>query len=247
MLHAQLTLYYGFNERLGLGVGFDQRKYFGGAMDNLIESVHDFLDVHQNGRAEAHHNQSQIILFDEHGNTIFKARNLNRLDNNGVNLIAQYIPTLECRQWPTIGIFGVLRYGLDNPSGEDNHEPLDWSLGIGLSKRLTHRWYSYLHAGYTNYGQTRLLNVEFEEDAVFATLSLAWASKPNFSWLAQYSFHEGVLKHFDELSDPSHELGLGFKWELSEGKVVEFALVENIINYDNSPDFGFHLGYSHRF
>ncbi|MBW2608155.1 MAG: DUF3187 family protein [Deltaproteobacteria bacterium] len=38
-----------------------------------------------------------------------------------------------------------------------------------------------------------------------------------------------------------------FKWQLSSGSIVEFALIENVITFDNSPDFGLHLALFHPF
>ncbi|MDY7039178.1 MAG: DUF3187 family protein, partial [Thermodesulfobacteriota bacterium] len=37
------------------------------------------------------------------------------------------------------------------------------------------------------------------------------------------------------------------KWTLSNGNTVEFALLEDVITWDNSPDFGVHLAYSNYF
>jgi len=40
---------------------------------------------------------------------------------------------------------------------------------------------------------------------------------------------------------------LGWKWEVKTKVVLEFALIENIIVFDNSPDFGIHAGITSRF
>jgi hypothetical protein len=58
---------------------------------------------------------------------------------------------------------------------------------------------------------------------------------------------EDVVRHFGSLSEPSNEIALGCKWQVINGGVVGFALLENIINNDNSPDFGIHLSYSYDF
>ena len=78
-------------------------------------------------------------------------------------------------------------------------------------------------------------------------LTFAWQWKPNLSMLFQYVFSEGVVKDFGSLSDSSHEVNIGFKWRLSSGSIIEFAMVENVITHDNSPDFGLHLALSHPF
>ncbi len=40
---------------------------------------------------------------------------------------------------------------------------------------------------------------------------------------------------------------LGVEYELFDGTLLEIAILENIINTDNSTDFGLHLGVRRRF
>ena len=247
MLDTHVAVSYGINKRIGLCVAFDQRNYFGGAMDNFIQGFHDFFGIDQNGRDKIDRNLSRIIRYDDQGNIIFETDNLNYLENNGISLISQYVLSHGTTNWPAIGVSGVLRYGVNTASSEDNHEPLDWSIGIGLSKRWADTWYTYSHLGYTSYGQTEMFGLEFKDDAISFMLAFAWQWKPYFSILFQYLFSEGVVKDFGSLSDPSHEMDLGFKWQLSSGSIVEFALIENVITFDNSPDFNLHLALSHPF
>jgi hypothetical protein len=108
-----------------------------------------------------------------------------------------------------------------------------------MSKRLTEKWYTYAYVGYTFYGHT-----EFEGDALSEILAIAYNWIVNFSLLAQYLYHDGVIKDFSSLSDPSYEVDLGFKWRLSHGGIVGFGLIVNIIAQDNSPDFGLHLAWA---
>ncbi|MDY6793243.1 MAG: DUF3187 family protein [Thermodesulfobacteriota bacterium] len=247
MLDTHIAVSYGINKRLGLGIAFDQRNYFGGAMDNFIQEFHDIFGIDQNGRDRVDRNLSRIVRYDDQGNIIFETDNLSYLENNGITLFSQYILSHGSNRWPAIGVSGVLRYGLNTPSSEDNHEPLDWSIGIGLSKRWTDTWYMYSHLGYTNYGRTEMSGLEFKDDAISFLLALAWQWKPNSSILFQYVYSEGVVKDFGSLSNPSHEINLGFKWQLSSGSIIEFALVENVITFDNSPDFGLHFALSYPF
>ncbi len=40
---------------------------------------------------------------------------------------------------------------------------------------------------------------------------------------------------------------MGYKWELRQKGILEIGAIENIGSFDNSPDFGIHVGFSQRF
>ena len=72
-------------------------------------------------------------------------------------------------------------------------------------------------------------------------------SQAQQSVLVQYLVTEGLIEDFAPFSDESNEITLGYKWEVRNRGVLEIGLIENIISFDNSPDFGFHVGFSQRF
>ncbi len=67
------------------------------------------------------------------------------------------------------------------------------------------------------------------------------------SLVLQYLGSEGVATDLGPFSETANEVTLGWKGEIRPAGVLEFGLIENIVTFDNSPDFGFHLGYTQRF
>ena len=61
------------------------------------------------------------------------------------------------------------------------------------------------------------------------------------SLVAQCLGSSPVAKDYFAFSDPTHEVSVGFKWHIMRYTTVEFALVENILIFDNSADIGVHL------
>ena len=247
MLDAHVAISYAFNKRFELGFFFDNRSFFGGYMDNTIENFHDWFSIGQSGRDEAKHNQSRVILRDDQGN-ILTEFDADKMANNGIGFVAQYVIHPGTTLWPAVWVNGQLRYALKEPDIiMDNNEPLDSYIGIGLSKRLSEKWHTYSNMGYTHYGQTEFDNMELKSSALSGMVAVAYDRTPNFSLLVQYNFHEGVINGLGKLSNYSHEIVLGFKWMTDHGGMVELGLIENIINTDNSPDVGLHFAYAYRF
>ena len=216
-------------------------------MDSTIENFHDWFGIGQSGRDETGHNQSRVILRDDQG-PILTEFGADKMENNGVGFVVQYVIHPGTTLWPAVWVNGQLRYALKEPDIlTDNDEPLDAYIGIGLSKRLSEKWHTYSNVGYTHYGQTEFDNLNLESNALSGMLAVAYDWTPNFSLLVQYNFHEGVLIDLGKLSNYSHEIVVGFKWMTDHGGLIELGVIENIIETYNSPDVGLHFAYAYRF
>jgi len=72
---------------------------------------------------------------------------------------------------------------------------------------------------------------------------LEYQYTPSLSLIAQYLGSSPVAKDYYAFSDPTHEVSVGFKWRITRYTTVEFAVVENILIFDNSADISAHLGF----
>ena len=254
MLDTVIAATYGFNDRFGLSVVFDNRNYFGGVMDNFIEEFHDLFNIDQDGRDEVPKNRKIVQRFDpQTGDTVeFSADELN---NNGVALLLNYNITHGTQTWPSLNVFGVVRYALNSAEvfNHGNHQ-VDCGFGLGFAKRWSKRWYTYAALGYTIFDDYEVRATEpdleplaFEDDQLTGMFSLSWHYTPTFAILAQYLFSGPDIKNIDKLDDPSHEVHLGFQWHSQHCGMIEFALIENVVTCNNSPDFGLHAGWSYVF
>jgi hypothetical protein len=254
MLNTFIGATYGFNVRFGLAVAFDSRNYFGGAMDNSIQGFHSLLNIDHDDRGQAQKNRKVVQRSDpQSGDTAeFSADELN---NNGVTLLLNYNITHGTRTWPSLNVFGVGRYALNSAEIFDHSgHRMDWGLGFGFAKRWSTRWYTYVTLGSTFFDDyevgamgTDLEPMEFEDDQLSGMFSLSWHYTPTFTIVSQYLYSGPDIKDIEKLDDPSHEVHLGFKWKTQHHGMIEFAFIENIITWENSPDFGIHAGWSHVF
>jgi hypothetical protein len=240
MLDFHLSLTYGFNEDFGFALVYDQRNYFGGILDGLTEEFHDLFNIDQNGRTDVPKGRTYFERFDT-GEVI---DDLTVLDNKAISLLVQYVFLHGKGNLPAAGISGGVRYALEAPTGGSEEHPVDVTLALGLAKRLSESWYSCLHLGLTHFEQTTILNLDFKEEVFTMMGALVWQISHRYSLLAQVFSSEGTIKDFAQFDQPSTEIDLGMKIVTDSGLIYEFAIIENIFNYGNSPDFGVHFGFS---
>ncbi|MDF1527153.1 MAG: DUF3187 family protein [bacterium] len=240
MLDFHLSLTYGFNEDFGFALVYDQRDYLGGILDGLTEGFHDLFNIDQNGRTDVPRGRTYFKRFDT-GEVI---ENFTVLDNKAISLLVQYVFLHGKGSLPAAGISGGVRYALEAPDGGTKEHPLDVNITLGLAKRLSENWYSCLHLGLTRFEQTKVLNLDFKEEVFTGMVALAWEISHRYSLLAQVFHSEGTIKDFAQFDESSTEFDLGMKVVTDSGGAFEFAIIENVLIQNNSPDIGFHFGYS---
>ena len=253
MSETLVTVTYGFNKRFGVSLEFENRNYFGGEMDGLIQGFHDLFGIDQEGRDDVSRDRKVIQRFDPDTGQLLSETSAEDLENNGIVLLMSYTLTHGTKIWPSANVFGAVRYGLScSDLCRDNH-PVDAGFGLGLAKRWSKKWYTYASLGYTLYESRDVLEpapgvapMDFEDRAVTGLFVLSWHYTPSFSILAQYLYSGPSVKNIDVLDEASHEVHVGFKWKSKCG-LIEFALIENVVTMNNSPDFGLHGGWGFNF
>jgi hypothetical protein len=97
------------------------------------------------------------------------------------------------------------------------------------------------------YGRDDFFGIKLRTWQWAGQLAAEWNCLPDFSLVAQYLITAGAIEGLRDFSKPSHEVAGGFKWELTHSILFEAALIENIINFENSPDLGFQFGFTFRY
>ena len=120
-------------------------------------------------------------------------------------------------------------------------------LSVASSRRFSDDWYVYGALAYAWHGTDESRGLPLETRQASGLFAVEWRYAARASWVIQYLVSEGVAAQRDPFDDPTHEVNLGWKRELDGGSVIEIGLVENIIEADNSPDFGLHFGFLKRF
>jgi len=76
-----------------------------------------------------------------------------------------------------------------------------------------------------------------------------WSSHHAVNWIAQATWATSVCRSAtgSDLSDPAYLLLVGARVPARAHGTLTFAIIENIVQFDNSADLALHIGYAHTF
>ena len=243
MLQGTVSAAYGITDTLEIEGEFQNRSRFGGHMDGFIQGFHDLFDIDQNDRDEVPKDLFRFDLTPDDGRPAVSLVNADRgsfVRSLGVTL--QHNVTCGTSRLPAFSYSGTVRLSDSDDLGTE----LDFGLSVAIARRFG-PIYVYGTLGYSWFGENDFHGLELENTQGTFLAALEWRYLPRQSLLFQLLITEGLIENLDSFSETSNEATLGWKWQVIPKGVLELGLIENIVSFDNSPDFGFHLGYSHRF
>lgn len=249
MLDTRAAISYGVNEKLGISLAYDNRSYFGGTLDGFIQGFHSTFGLDQPGRKSVSKNLSRVGQIGENAGEsdadIFR--------NSGATLVLSYDLTPGDKTWPAVNISTAIRYGLETGKAFPQNHPVDYGFSVGLAKRWAEKWYSHVILSYTFYDMDRgrdvpgFTDIRMEDQQLGSFFSVGYDYSDQLKILVQYMRYEAAVKDIKGLDEASNEVHLGFKYLTEKLGTFEFGLIENIINMDNTPDFGMNLGWQYHF
>jgi len=245
LLQLALSVEYGITDTVEIEVEVQDRSRFGGIMDGFIEGFHDLVGIEQNGR-DLHPRDRLDVRLRPEGEAEVTLDGRDRGSyTRSVQATLQHNLTCGTRRFPALSYSFTSRYEtLDVRLSEGS----PWVFGASVA--AAHRFgRSYLYAtlGYGRFGRNVFRGIQLDDTQFSWMLAFERRLVTRVSLLVQYLWTQGVIRDFGPFSEPSNEITLGFKWEVRDRGTFEIGLIENIIEFDNSPDLGFHFGYTQRF
>jgi hypothetical protein len=219
---------------------------FGGAMDHSIATFHRIFGLGENGRDQAPRGRTRIHI-EPTGSQ--PGLDLDERDLQGVTEIfgrvsSWYTLVDGGRVAPMVAVTAALQMPLHHYTRYHGGY-VDMSGGLSLAKRFG--WVHVYAAGaYTRYGPDRLYGIRLYQGGFAGLGALEVDALPRLHLIAQYLVSQGIAPDYYDFSKASHELTVGAKARLARRTEVELALLENLFIFDNSADFGLHLGLSTR-
>ncbi len=245
-LRLDLELAYGITDHLSIEAELEDRSMFGGRMDGLIRNFHDLFGIDQNGRDEVTPNRFYGRLsFDDQPPILLEAKDRGSFSRTLRVTLAHNL-TCGTQYVPALSYAVTARYEMLDWKGNRGPGGVDFGVSVALAQRFG-RVYVYLTLGYAFFGAESLGPLQLKSGQYTVLLAGEWNYSPRHALVVNLLRSEGAAQDYGAFSDPSTELTFGWKWELYPKTVLELGLIENIWSFDNSPDFGLHLGLSRRF
>lgn len=247
MLRSSVAVAYGITDTVEVEAEFVNKSRFGGAMDSFIQGFHRTFGLDQGGRDTVPKNDFAFDVAPQGGNSGVSLSNQARGDFSQELLATlQYNVTCGAAEMPALAAAVTVRGDLGNSDELRGGLPVSLAMSLSASKRVG-EFYGYLGVGMAWFGHQDFLGIELRPTQLSALAAVEWRFAAEMSLVLQYLVSQGVARALGPFSAPSHEITLGFKGEITRGAVLELGLIENVITFDNSPDFGLHLGLTLRF
>jgi hypothetical protein len=241
ILREGTYLSWGINDWLLMGFEMAIFHRSGGFADRFIEGFHDAIGIGQAQREVQPHDDFKIRLHKPDG-TVAEFTQTRTISMEDTILFAQAALMTERRSWCTLaaGLQMKLPTGTATDLTQTRH--IDGGGYLTAAKTLSREFVAYLSAGAAFFHPQTFGGINLVEEQWTAILALEYRMTEDFSILIQGLVISGAAENFDEFSEPSFEVTLGFKAKMTRYTAIEFGLLENLVFYENSPDFGVHLG-----
>lgn len=241
-LASDASLAWCFAESWQLEAGAFLRHTFGGRMDGFIQGFHRMFGIRQGGRDEVEQGRTLIHIAPtaSQPGIDLDADDLGGARENHLRLTLQR-NLLPGGGWlPALALAGTVQapVGYYDQYGGSG---IDVGLDLSAAKRWG-SWHGYLTLACIRYGADSIYGVRLRRLNWSGLAAVEYRISDRWALLAQYLVSEGVAHDYHVFSSASHEITLGAKLAVDRRSLIEVGLLENIIIFDNSPDFGIHVG-----
>lgn len=237
---TRFAINHGFSHGWSANLSFNDRRVVNAHLDGITKKFHDAFGISQNGRDEVEENDTRIQI-PAYG--IDLGEEIKGPFSQTIGLSIQKVLIDKSIRWPAIAVhFNTSYETMDN--GVIEHGSMDYGVQFSIAQKRN-GGYLYGNISYTRFGSDNWLGVPLSEKQLSGMLGYEVTTGAHQAFIVQYLFSEGIFEDLGALSEYSHEIHFGYKWR-TESFLWEAGLVENIVNFDNSPDVAFTFGITYK-
>jgi len=241
-IRSNIRYSYALKDSLSVGIALPIIGRTGGFSDSTIENFHSAFRLGNANRDKTPRNQSLISVAD--GGDTYTVVEGESWGIGDVSAFAVSRITDGSSACPAITIQGEVSF----PTGDQRElrgmgAPA-LSVSTVASKRLgKSSFIPFLGAGFQYCDSDDITVIRFRNEQFSGLAGLEYQYSRAFSLLIQYLVSSPVAENYYAFSKPCHEVSVGFKWRTGCNTVIELAVVENVVVFQNSADIGVHLAY----
>jgi len=228
------------NLEIGLNLPIIERS--GGVADGMIENFHRLFSLDNANRENYPRDELVIEVMDSNGERVgFSKKGWGIGD---VSMFSDWIISRGSRVMPAT----VLESYISFPTGDEENlqgigEPV-FGMALLTSKRIGEsRWLISLGGSGSYCQRDEMLGVELNKYQFSLFSGGEYELNPRLSLIMQIQALSPFAKDFYGLSDPTYDINLGMKHRVGKSGTLEVSFQENLFYYNNSADFGVHIGY----
>lgn len=237
----QLTAHYAFDDAWSTYASMPVYEFGGGSLDGVIESFHDTFGFADFGRSYLPRNRF-LALLELDGERVV-------LDeppkNSGVGdpvLGLRYFWQLDEREAITLEV--VHKFATQDPASFMSTGSADSAIQVSWHKKMVENaWYVNLAA--VMVGDSEPFPEKTRE--LVPSLNIAWEHRAfeNTNLVIQLNVQQGLFSDGGntELSETITQASIGLRHRAGEF-VWSYGLTENLVNFNNTADLGFHIGFA---
>jgi hypothetical protein len=239
------SIVHGVTDDLQAELGVGESSRFGGKLDGFVRGFHDMFGINQSGRDQFARGEYHFQLKPTRGAAIDIEEDRGEPSLKFLFVSLHQTLTRGTDVLPAVSVSVTIQSRLDS-SPDLSGNAIETGLSVTFAKRFGD-FYAYLSVGATWLGDQQFHGEDLRSTGFSLLAAVEWNLVADVSLVVQHLYSRGALTGYGALSEPSYEISLGVKYEAARGMVVELAAIENIIVFDNSPDFGVHFGLTQQF
>ncbi|NIR60478.1 MAG: DUF3187 family protein [Gammaproteobacteria bacterium] len=239
-----VAMSHGLTPRLQIELTAQMLRFGGGFQDAVIEEFHRGFGLDQKGRLGAPRNAFTVYVRTPERELFIDGPNRSGLSDTVLSmewaLLAPEAPA-------QLALQGLAKLPTGNNDALFSTGSLDYGVQLAGSWDL-HAGCLHGAVGVLRLGEWELLGID-EQTLLSAMAAYEQAIGEARSVIGQLTYSQSPFEDLGipELGKDSIQMSLGFKQRLDEHRRFFLALTENVQNFDNTADVGFHVGYVQEF
>jgi hypothetical protein len=241
----ELTFQRGFGNHIELGLTVPVSRIGGGWSDNLVEAIHHALGVGNAGRDTLRQNSETVYLQTATAH-YFRDRSAGYALGD-IALTGKYELTALEDKHIAMALAGAIQLPTGNARSLAGSGSIDAGVEMMVSRELGR---SRIHAsvGFVRLGADRVVGTP-AQIVTTSTIAVSHMINDRASATIQLTMSESPFRYagLAELTRRSNQLSAGFQRQIGRSMIAYVALIENLLNYENSADAALAWGVTRRF